>query len=90
MFISQLETARCSDALRGELEALCAALPAGASGLDWLLGAATWPAADFQVYERLRAESEYAAWVAAFGIRANHFTVHTPTTTCPASRGSPS
>jgi hypothetical protein len=26
-------------------------------------------------YETLRAESEYAAWVAAFGFRANHFTV---------------
>lgn len=27
------------------------------------------------VYERLLEESEYAAWVAAFGFRANHFTV---------------
>lgn len=29
----------------------------------------------FAVYERLRKESEYAAWLYAFGYRANHFTV---------------
>lgn len=34
-----------------------------------------WPALPFADYERLAAESEYAAWVAAFGYRANHFTV---------------
>ena len=28
-----------------------------------------------EVYNRLRNESEYAAWVAAFGYRPNHFTV---------------
>ena len=31
--------------------------------------------ASFEVYSRLREESEYAAWVHAFGYRANHFTV---------------
>lgn len=29
----------------------------------------------YQIYEKLRNESEYAAWVYAFGFRANHFTV---------------
>ena len=29
----------------------------------------------FEVYELLRKESEYAAWVYAFGYRANHFTI---------------
>jgi hypothetical protein len=29
----------------------------------------------YQLYERLREESEYAAWVCAYGYRANHFTV---------------
>ncbi|HQP34270.1 MAG TPA: DUF1338 domain-containing protein [Polyangiaceae bacterium] len=33
-----------------------------------------WPIA-FQDYETLRQESEYAAWVAAFGYRPNHFTI---------------
>ncbi|MCF8381094.1 MAG: DUF1338 domain-containing protein [Bacteroidales bacterium] len=30
---------------------------------------------DFEIYEKLRNESEYAAWVYAFSFRANHFTV---------------
>jgi len=30
----------------------------------------------FSVYERLREHSEYAAWLYAFGYRANHFTVN--------------
>lgn len=37
------------------------------SGRHWQL--------DFATYEQLLAESEYAAWLAAFGYRANHFTV---------------
>ncbi len=37
------------------------------SGRHWNLSSA--------VYERLLQESEYAAWVAAFGYRPNHFTV---------------
>lgn len=37
------------------------------SGRHWEL--------DYSTYEALLAESEYAAWVAAFGYRANHFTV---------------
>ncbi|MCL1125735.1 DUF1338 domain-containing protein [Shewanella surugensis] len=37
------------------------------SGRHWVL--------DSKTYAALLAESEYAAWVAAFGYRANHFTV---------------
>ena len=37
------------------------------SGRHWQLDKAT--------YQALLAESEYAAWVAAIGYRANHFTV---------------
>lgn len=31
--------------------------------------------ADYETYQKLLAESEYAAWMYAFGFRANHFTV---------------
>lgn len=37
------------------------------SGRPWSLS--------FEIYQALREASEYAAWVAAFGFRANHFTV---------------
>ncbi|MCF6776499.1 DUF1338 domain-containing protein [Thiotrichales bacterium 19X7-9] len=31
---------------------------------------------DYEIYQNLLSESEYAAWVYAFGFRANHFTVN--------------
>lgn len=34
-----------------------------------------WGKPDFETYQKLREESEYAAWVYVFGFRANHFTV---------------
>ncbi len=35
-----------------------------------------WPTVSYEVYEKLRKESEYAAWVYVYGFRANHFTVN--------------
>ena len=34
-----------------------------------------WPKVSLDDYDMLLMESEYAGWLAAFGIRANHFTV---------------
>ena len=34
-----------------------------------------WSQPSYIVYEKLKQESEYAAWVYVFGFRANHFTV---------------
>ena len=34
-----------------------------------------WARPQFSQYQKLRAESEYAAWTLAFGAQANHFTV---------------
>lgn len=34
-----------------------------------------WPWIEYKEYERLKEESEYASWVAAFGNRVNHFTL---------------
>jgi hypothetical protein len=41
---------------------------------DFLYSGRHWELSS-EVYERLLSESEYAAWVAAFGYRPNHFTV---------------
>jgi hypothetical protein len=41
---------------------------------DFLYSGRPWQVTS-DVYERLLEESEYAAWVAAFGFRPNHFTV---------------
>lgn len=35
----------------------------------------SWGKPSFETYQKLRAESEYSAWVYVYGFRANHFTV---------------
>lgn len=88
VFISQLRTADLSEQARGHVARIVATLtdreperaPAGEAidaldALDLLVRRPTWPAPNHDVYLDLLDESEYAAWLAAFGIRANHFTV---------------
>lgn len=42
---------------------------------DLLLKGNIWGTPSYEVYNRLREESEYAAWLYVYGFRANHFTV---------------
>lgn len=35
-----------------------------------------WGKPDFEIYQKLQNESEYAAWLYVYGFRANHFTVN--------------
>jgi len=35
-----------------------------------------WENVSYELYQALRAESEYAAWTYVYGVRANHFTVY--------------
>jgi hypothetical protein len=75
VFISELKLAACSPGLREIVGRLVDQIPpqklreldCPAAGRLWELG--------YEDYEALASESEYAAWVAAFGFRANHFTV---------------
>lgn len=75
VFISELLLEECSPALRERVMGLLAQMDGGAvaspevlhSGRHWSLSHAD--------YSALLEESEYAAWLAAFGFRANHFTV---------------
>lgn len=68
VFISELKTAAFSADLNVAVDALVAQ-----AGPDLLAGG--WAPPSCATYAALQAESEYAAWLAAFGIRANHFTV---------------
>lgn len=75
VFISELVLGAMSPALQGTVDALVAQLPGdfGArADLPW--AGRPWRITHAD-YEALREESEYAAWVAAFGFRVNHFTV---------------
>jgi Domain of unknown function (DUF1338) len=75
VFISELCVGELSEKAQQLIAGLVAQVPAGFSaradlpwaGRPWQLPHAT--------YQQLLAESEYAAWMAAFGFRVNHFTV---------------
>ncbi len=76
VFISQLRTDAFSTGFQYAVRQLIDSFPANlVQRQEFLWSGTPWPAVTHGTYERLRLESEYAAWVAAFGYRANHFTV---------------
>lgn len=76
IFISQLETGKFSDFLQDTVKTLVEKLPGGLiSSKELLYAGNCWGPPDFKTYQRLREESEYAAWLYVYGFCANHFTV---------------
>jgi hypothetical protein len=75
IFISELKLEECSLELKKEISSLIEQIPKGqehdfsfsSMGRPWKITKA--------LYDKLNKESEYAAWVSAFGYRPNHFTV---------------
>ncbi len=75
VFISELCVAEFSAAAQARIDALLAAVPADLPYRDdFAISGRPW-SIRFAEYQSLLRESEYAAWVSAFGFRANHFTV---------------
>jgi hypothetical protein len=75
IFISELKTEEFSDDFRALVNKLVDQVPEGATDRwDWPVMGRPWEVST-EEYERLRRESEYGAWMAAFGFRANHFTI---------------
>jgi hypothetical protein len=75
IFISQIHLDQLSSGARSMLLGLINQVPRGfLARADWSAGGRPWNL-DFTAYEALERESEYAAWMSAFGFRANHFTV---------------
>ncbi len=75
IFISELKLRDFSAGLQGTVKRLIDQMPAALPGQwDFPVAGRTWNVS-WAEYESLRAESEYGAWMAAFGFRANHFTV---------------
>lgn len=76
VFISELLVNQCSPQLQAMIHNLVSQIDPSAvtadnflySGRHWLI--------DYDTYQAMLEESEYAAWVAAWGFRANHFTVN--------------
>lgn len=75
VLISELVVDGLSPRAQAVIRGLVDQLPAGFGERDDLAWAGRPWRVSYADYQALRAESEYAAWVAAFGFVANHFTV---------------
>ena len=75
VFISELLVEEFSEAVQTIIKGLVEQVEVEATKAENFLYSGRHWNVDFATYERLLEESEYAAWVAAFGYRANHFTV---------------
>ena len=75
VFISELLTEQCSPELQAAVKTLVAGMTQEqVAADDFLYSGRHWDL-DYDTYRKLLEESEYAAWLAAWGYRANHFTV---------------
>ncbi|MGB0893706.1 MAG: DUF1338 domain-containing protein [Parashewanella sp.] len=75
VFISQLLVSEFSDELQQIVHGLVEQVDVEATTAENFLYSGRHWTVDHATYTKLLEESEYAAWVAAFGYRANHFTV---------------
>ncbi|MCK4989277.1 MAG: DUF1338 domain-containing protein [Bacteroidales bacterium] len=76
VFISELMLDQFSEELQNTIRELLDAVPQELLASPNLIFQGTiFTSVSHAVYMRLREESEYAAWMYAFGYRANHFTV---------------
>lgn len=75
VFISELETRKLSERVQKVAQAAAAAVLPSLVGKDEFLWSRRPWKASYATYQELLKESEYAAWMYAFGFRANHFTI---------------
>jgi hypothetical protein len=76
IFISELILDQCSEGLRHTVRKQLDAVPKELlDSPDLIFQGTIFKNITHKVYNELRQESEYAAWLYAFGYRANHFTV---------------
>ncbi len=75
IFISELKLEEFSPALQKTVNDLINQIPAGLeTQFDFVSIGRPWKVST-KIYNELMKESDYAAWVSAFGYRPNHFTV---------------
>jgi hypothetical protein len=76
IFLSELETRKFSERLQETVDRLCQQVdPQAVATKDVFWAGRLWEPVTYDEFRLLDKESEYAAWVAAHGLRANHFTV---------------
>jgi hypothetical protein len=74
LVITELVVAELSDDAQAAIAELIRSVPPGFSARDVLWAGRPW-SVTHAAYRALLAESEHAAWLAAFGFRIHHFTV---------------
>lgn len=76
VFISQLKTNEFSDYLQSIVNQVVDNIPSEISNSEEIIFSGnSWGTPSYKIYDALRKESEYAAWVYYNGFVANHFTV---------------
>ena len=76
VFISELLTKNFSEFLQNMIKSIVDQIPADMLNSEELINSGRlWGKPSFEIYNKLKEESEYAAWVYVFGFCANHFTV---------------
>lgn len=76
IFLSELMTGEFSSDLQQIVQSLCTQIDsAHVESIDVMWAGRLWEPVSIEHYELLMKESEYAAWLAAIGLRANHFTI---------------
>lgn len=78
VFISEFLVERAEPSLRTWIESVVSSATPAARNPHSLQGflEPSWQPVAHADYRRFYAQSEYAAWTAAFGLQVNHFTVH--------------
>ncbi|MBH0046564.1 DUF1338 domain-containing protein [Pseudoalteromonas sp. NZS11_1] len=76
VFISELLVEKCSPELQAIVTDMVDKIDESAVTADNFLYSGTHWQVSTDTYKQLLAESEYAAWMSAWGYRANHFTVN--------------
>lgn len=76
IFISELQRHELSRQSQDILERIVQQIPSDTTkSLNTFSEGTLWKPISFEDYQTLAEESEYAAWLASMGMRANHFTV---------------
>ncbi len=75
IFLSELLVEQLGSWAQSAIDGLLSQIPAAPLGPERLWSGRPWRAPSFADYARLSEESEYAGWLAAHGLHANHFTV---------------
>jgi hypothetical protein len=76
VFISELKVEEFSPFLQETVKKLMTQIPSSLPESEsFVVSGRSWSPVSFATYKKLRQESEYAAWLVAFGYIANHFTI---------------